>query len=308
MKSGFALIQVLIAVALSALISISLINLLPQAGRFVAIITEHSTRSHVTAVLTNQLEKDITSVFIPVQRSSEKEEKEKKSKDNKQQGLPKAFYGTNSDNNCAMLSFITTNQIASYQTNNPRITRVTYTLTKNSTVVPSFTLFRNESTDITKDPTEQQETTSTSYALVDTIKSFTVDYFVEEIEQKQPAEQQPSSKTDKKTSYKKLTEWDIDQLPEQERGFKRAAPNFVDISMVFWNSTFNNEYTLKKRIDIPSDLTFPPVPQIKEPPKPAAKPTPQSAPQKKAAPTKAMQKADETLGSLVKLLDNPKVQ
>jgi len=238
MKSGFSLLELIIATLIASLVSTLLMTSLYQSGKYQVIvdtIVDMSMRVNIVSVL---LEKDLIGAFIPVQakmRDQKKEEMQsaekeplvaKKSlkessqesdeggeiaKKNKPAPKPieKIFYSTNKDKHLDVFTFITNNPRAAYVSSDtgvvkPHVVRVQYAVKPEEGYEKkdSFTLFRQEGTELDMGNFKNVR----EYEVLSGIKDITV-MFTARLEKKEnntPAGE-PSGKKEeeKKTPQKK---------------------------------------------------------------------------------------------------------
>lgn len=210
--AGFTLIELIIAVALSSIVSLVLINALYQMSRFRTTVDERvSVYSHA-AIIQQQLERDITSAFIPDlvktstksqeeagtnqaragnqnQAESEKNSAQKPGTDSVNQGeseqkdeLKKWFYGAKSGENFDLLTCITTSPLPGYwgaKSGKPRvrIARVLYRLQRDSERPDSYILYRQEGAEL--DFASYHENGPRNFVVAKDIKSMTIIYEAE---------------------------------------------------------------------------------------------------------------------------------
>lgn len=165
-KQGFILVEVLIALVISSMLTGALFLTLSQisAGvRAVDTVMDVHTRALIAI---RQLERDIAGAMLI------------------QEKITKNFFNQVKDDNCQLLTFITNNPLQQWQGSvaTPRLVRVTYRLVADKAVSKNkgkrYTLTRQESVDLTFDAkqTNDGDTKSRAYEMIDGIASFKTFY------------------------------------------------------------------------------------------------------------------------------------
>lgn len=205
-KSGFTLIEVLVATALAVMLSGALIGILYQLNRVMPVMARHMDEARDVALIHYQLMRDVSGAQVPlaVMQALAKQQAEAEQKEAPQeQGQPqktlskqekkpveipikKIFMSTTSpDGMLDTVSFITTNPLQPYWgaktgTFIPRIVRVTYRLRPDSSVKKgpkSYVLLRQESRELDPEKmTEPDVKKWHAYTVVRNIKSCNVEY------------------------------------------------------------------------------------------------------------------------------------
>jgi prepilin-type N-terminal cleavage/methylation domain-containing protein len=207
--AGFTLIELIIAIALSSIVSVVLINALYQMSRFRMMVDERVYVYSHAAIIQQQMERDITSAFIPDliktstksqeqagtnqaggdkkagESDSEKSNTQKQETNSVEQGeseQKKFFYGVKSAENFELLTCITTSPLPVYwgtKSGSPRarIARVLYRLQRDSERPDSYILYRQEGAQL--DFASYQESGARNFVLAKDIKSMTVTYEAE---------------------------------------------------------------------------------------------------------------------------------
>lgn len=246
-KTGFTLIELIIGMAISAAVSVVIFVSFNQTQKSSTRIDEIISLDSRVSVLQNQLEKDITGVFVPnsmvpkpnekVEQKAKKESKEKKEEEVAKpdtQKVEKLFYSANQGKNLKELTFITCNPLQIYGQSRPRIARVTYLLKEDVLRRGSFALYRQESSKLndTKGGFE--------YQIADGIKEFRVEYTVL-IEKKEEEQKQKDAKEQKKSSeLKTFSDWTFaDKASSTQKESNFLIPMFVNVKVVFWIDVAN---------------------------------------------------------------------
>jgi prepilin-type N-terminal cleavage/methylation domain-containing protein len=255
-RCGFSLIELVVAIAIAGLIMTALFQSYFVLNRVAGFLDNVIDRDLRISIIQNQLEKDLTGVFIPVQALKQPEpkkevqekkeaEKQEASTESKPQEKPKklerVFIGNAKDKNMTVLSFITDNPVLVYEkdkgiTPKPRIVRVAYRLTEDKQQKNSFILTRQESNNLLFDAFEQKSAQQIkSFEVARLIKSIHVEYLQRDEKQKEDA---------KKIEFKTYTQW---PKPE-EQGAKDEQkdpqmPDFVKIEILLFDEKMQGEKT-----------------------------------------------------------------
>ena len=211
-KAGFTLIEVLVAIAISAVLGMIIMNGLFQAQlalRVTQVIIDVRSKQ---LLLQSQLERDLYGAFVPLQaqlaaaQQQQKEKADAQAKANqaaaqKTNGqtpptpptpppapipaIERVFYGSNQGAHLDTLTFITHNPLQTYWGSKaghpvPRIARVTYHLRPDKVHThgthTAYMLTRQESPNLTDQPADQKSTQAKEFVLVDNLASFSVSY------------------------------------------------------------------------------------------------------------------------------------
>lgn len=255
---GFVLIEVVISVLIASFLSTGLLTTIFQISRVQQTVNTVTYNNNRIAILQNQMERDVMGAFIPaqidmIQTSTLKQEQKKP--------LEKIFYGTSKGNGGRLdvLTCITSNPLEIfYGVKNsklkPRVARVVYRLVPDERRKNSYVLMRQEGTadlvfeKYTLDSTGELR----PFAMIDGIQNLTITYIT--IEQSQA---QDTKKI--KRVYKKSTAWQSEQkkdgIPEQEKKQQVTKepvrlPNYLEVGVSLWNSTFDDTRTFQLIIPI----------------------------------------------------------
>lgn len=262
MKQGFALIEVLIAAAISTMIGAALFTSLYQITRFTTIVDNYADVWTKASIVHRQMEKDLLGTFIPVAAEKAPEKKKEdagtasdKKDIEKKESEPSAqkkepvkvvthvFYGTSKDTMLDMLTFITDNPMQVYWgpkagKAKPRVARVVYRLIPDKDVKNSYTLMRQEGYDLYFDAYKEGGSKEMrAYPMIEGIKQMSIYYGVEE---KDTQESKDTEKKPKKITYKTVKEWkkEDDQKKQEGKESKKKElelPAFVLIKLTLWD-------------------------------------------------------------------------
>lgn len=248
MKSGFVLIELIVATMIAAMISAVLLVALHQSGRVQVSVDNVIDMSERVAVVANQLEKDLAGAFIPVQAEQKKEAQSKQSaqtesadektdtekkaaekkddsgksgKKKEQKPLEKIFQSTNKDGMLDTLTFVTNNPLVVFVGKDvgvvkPKVVRVQYTLKPDPQNKGSYSLFRQESNEL--DLAEYKNVRP--YELIGGIKKFSVSFTMRILRQAQDerkmdvAANKTKEKPKKSYEYKVQPEWTSEHKKE----------------------------------------------------------------------------------------------
>lgn len=252
-RSGFSLIELVVAIAIAGLIMTALFQSYFVLNRVAGFLDNVIDRDLRISIIQNQLEKDLTGVFIPVQafkqpdpkkevqekKEGEKQELQQETKlQEKPKQLERIFIGNIKDKNMTMLSFITNNPVLVYEkdkgiTPKPRVVRVVYRLTKDKSE-SSFILTRQESNNLAFDAFDQKSAQQIkSFEIARSIKSIHIEYLQRDEKQKDDG---------KKIEYKTFTQW---PKPDEREGDKQEknpqVPDFVKVEIALFDEKLQRE-------------------------------------------------------------------
>lgn len=256
MKHGFSLIEVLVAMFIASMLAIILFSVFFQSNRTVKIIDNIIDIDMQAVVATHQLEKDISGAFVPRSKKKQKKKEEEPPQEQKvedsepkfqekksppQKPLQKIFYGVQKDNMFGLLTFISSNSLATYWSDRvgsarPKIVRVIYKLEEDSESEgdkKSYRLMRKESPHLDfKKAHEDQK--NHSYELVSGIKSMDLEYISIEEDRDPENEQAPPKK-----SVQQSKVWNKEKEEQGEEGKTKKVkkiPNYVRVTFLLWDN------------------------------------------------------------------------
>jgi hypothetical protein len=261
MKSGFIIIELLVATVISAMLGAALFYSFNIINKYVGVIDNYTDKNLKIATMHQQFEKDLLGTFVPVAAMKPIEEKppettqpkpgqpqaqEKKAVEEKKpqaKPLGKIFYGINKENNIDILSFITGNSLQAYwskQTGKakPRIVRVVYRLMPDKEVKNSFNLLRSEGNDLKFDSYKPGGTKEIKeFTMIEGIKSLSMHYTKEKKDEKNKDSKEKEQK--KKKEFITLKEWKVeaqgDDKAKKDTQDKQLIPNAVVIKGEVWD-------------------------------------------------------------------------
>lgn len=219
MKSGFILLDVLLSLAISGLLSGILfvsVNQITQSSRSLDDVMSVHARADLVI---RQLERDIAGVMVPHVE------------------IKKVFFSSMKDNVFELVTFITNNplqQPLQSGTSAVKIARIIYRLVPDTTIgkkLPKqYILTRQESTDLNYDllvqDKEKQEHTSRAYEVIDGIHAFSLSYKAHKSDNKKQATPEKKEKMEKV--------WDSDsKIDGRDRAADERIPELVECKIAF---------------------------------------------------------------------------
>jgi len=194
MKQGFALIDLLVSIAISGIMSIAIFTILFQIQKSEEVIVKTINTSMQAALISERMQKDFNGLFSPVLMPP-KPEAPKNNDQVIEEPAPnepkiaKIWYSENTQINglevLKEVSFITCNPLQVYNSNRPRVVRIIYRLASDLQAPDSLTLSRQESLDLDYNQSVLQAATQ-SFVLAEGLRAVNLAYFYqEEIDQDQ---------------------------------------------------------------------------------------------------------------------------
>ncbi|MGC2310899.1 MAG: prepilin-type N-terminal cleavage/methylation domain-containing protein [Candidatus Babeliaceae bacterium] len=241
MKSGFSLIEIVVALALASLLTIVLYTSFEQTKRTTKRMESLEEVSALTMRLYYQLEKDLGGVFVPpsflvqdkkVTTTSGQPVPEKQEQEKESEKLPEVFRvqikGEEKE-----FTFITTNPLLTYQEIKPRLVRVMYRIIPSKTREGTFAFTRRESTEIDlKKFLERGD--ENVFTIMDEITKITFRFMVLDPEQKE--------------EKKELVSWDI----AAQKEMKNLIPNYVIFEGTFEDLVTHKEHPFNFSFALPA--------------------------------------------------------
>lgn len=205
LRKGFAILEVMLALAIGAILSVILIESIASMGRSFKKISAVSSLERRFTLIQQQFDRDFSGVIAPSITLEEEQlrvteddgsgpdDKEKKEIEDKatpkaktdskkekpkKKRIPYAFFSKNSEGgNCTQLTCITTNPVAVYGEAMPRLARVVYSLDPDPEHEGLFLLSRQQS-DILDFKNFSSNTSKPirKYTISDGIQSLKIDY------------------------------------------------------------------------------------------------------------------------------------
>ncbi len=289
MRPGFVLIEILVAIALGAMIMAGLFTSFFQINKAIKMADQAVEYDARAVLVYYQLERDLSGAMVPYEFVSQKEtttqvkvteevqDKDKKTETTqaqatkketvkKEEPLERSFYAEVEGGNLKNLTFITSNPLPAYDSIKPRIARVTYQLVpeqQRQGQQPSYRLMRDEQA--TLKFAQPKTETAQGYELVRGIRSLKVEYRArppkkEEEKKKEvsgAAGKQPQKQTEPKpqAEEKKKEKPPYEKFPawgkEQVEKIKQNLPQFVDVVITFWDRMRKQDRSFEFKISIP---------------------------------------------------------
>lgn len=220
-QSGFTIIELLIASLIAALITSLLFAAYWQINKTTARFDNYVDIHYKAMLLQRVLERDLSGAFVPLSVFEyEKQQKEKtgqpgQEKESKLPKIDKVFYATTKDNQLDLLTCITNNPLPSYWSEQlgkpkPAIARVVYRLLPDPADKRFFSLWRQESTQLSFDAYKAGGAIN-SYQVVSELKSLAFSF--SSFEENEGAQ--------KKKIIEKKTSSDWNREDNQARGDKK---------------------------------------------------------------------------------------
>ncbi len=261
MKKGYLVLEILISVAIGALLTGALAQSLWQLSKSVGTVIGVSSTDIRISIVNNLFEKELAGACVSelISHTEEEKDQQKKSEDPKAQTPeaqkkekkkpkitlpPKAFY---SENDAAgiikVLTFITTNRINTRSKAKTSLVRIEYTVRQDLHRGNGlYALYREEQNNYKQDyqgPSEAVKGTE----VIGGIRSFKVEFFASLLEKKEEKEgdkkdpqKKPNEKEKeiqkapkKKKEYVPFATWDSDKQ-EAEKQYPRL-PEFIKLTL-----------------------------------------------------------------------------
>lgn len=260
-KHGFALIEIIVSIAISSTLSLVLFAILLQVQKSQQIVINNIDTDLQIITFYERMQKDLTGMFWPqfMPQTNKESDKSKQanlespsleqSDDNlvKEPNVAKVIFSENSRfDDLEILkecSFITSNPLQVYGESKPRVVRVIYSLEPmQDGLSGSFVLYRQESTSLDYLKSKMQ---APKYALISDIRSLNFTYFYQEQNNSQDQE-----KSSLNSELIKRTELELDQNnisnQDQTTGPKDLAgrvPSNIKIDLSLWSGSEQKDYT-----------------------------------------------------------------
>lgn len=260
MKQGFILLEVIIASAIAAMLSMMLLSSVTQLHRSASSVRSLMSVDVRFMLFFRQSVRDVSGALVPLvaKKTEQKEEAQKI------ELIPIEHVFTTGENTSAReLSFITTNVLPSYSTGKPHLVRVTYRMEPDPEHQGSYRILRSESYDLVyqKSDTKKSET----HTLIDGVKDLSLE-FMALVEDKKEAGDQTSQQTTVATPKKKKIV--VKQWPSEEIDKKILLPDYVMLSLTLWNDRYTRETKVAYTLPIIAVPKIPETPKTAEQAKP----------------------------------------
>lgn len=288
MKSGFSLIEVLIAATVASLLTIALFLSWGQIQKSAVKVDNTMSLTDRALLLQRQCEQDFMGICLPISRPYTKPEKEESAapaaaddKKEKPKVVERVFYATTqTGDNLETLTFLTNNPMQVYWSDRaggarPRIARVQYTLKKDESKkgkTVSYTLYRQEKYTLDLDDFNKEGKDGVrSYALITGIKELKVTYWQEVQTKKQEetlrqAQGDRGEKSKIVKDVKKISVWDLEKEKPAKDVFIRPIPIMIKIELSLWDMQKKKAYPYVAMIPVPIYVPNPEEEQKKKEP------------------------------------------
>lgn len=241
MKVGFTVIEFIVGMLVASILLSTLLASFFNINAVLRIAQDIIDLDTRAAIVQNQLEKDLSGAFVPVQvaPSPAKEEKDKK------KPIGDIFMSKNKDGQLLVLTFISNNPIIVYSQKRiakPRVVRIVYRLVPEENKKDSFKLLRQEGTELDFKAYDLKTGKIKAYELATLLKKLTVEFKIPK-----PPEKGKSDK-EKIIEFESAKEWPLER---KESDKQQGVPNFVTITMNLWDNEQREERSGQFNITIP---------------------------------------------------------
>jgi type II secretory pathway pseudopilin PulG len=291
---GFILIELLVSLLIASFLSIGMMNSLTMVFKTNEVMDSLMDISAGAMRMQQQLERDLSGVMIPpslmatdtgVQKApvpGDKPEQKTAASEPKKETVEPAkknhlFFATQKDKNTEVLTFITTNPLASFWSDKAgqaqsRIVRVVYRLEPDKENAPLFRLMRQEGMDLDFQHYESgAKKQIKALEVASGIKAFALNFMVED---KSENKDKASSVTPKAPStpgtpsapatdgvepkktitYKTLDEWRGEEVKDQKADVKMPKiPRFVRLKLTLMDAKKKREENFEYIFSCPCD-------------------------------------------------------
>ena len=282
MKQGFALLELLIALAIAAIVSVSLTLFLDQTRRYQASIEDRVSVYTRASVALHQFEKDVMGAHVPIQnkeyekaqkkktqpktpaqtketpKPAPQETKEKKAEPVKP--VARVFYVEQSRDMLKRFTCITSNPLQVYWSKQvgrakPKIARVVYSMVPDTQQDGSFILMRQEGDALDlKAYATKGDAKIRAYELIDGVKSCTLTFTVfHEPEQPKKGEKAPPQPQKRQVEERTSWDWPVEQKKEEKKKPEPALPNFVTINLELWDERYERTTEFTYTVPVMAD-------------------------------------------------------
>lgn len=253
-KKGFTLIEVIIGMLISTLLLSAAFTVYNQITKSINIIQNITTDDTKLIILYDRLQQDFTGIaplwftkkqYEQAKKGTAKENNEEQAEQvakNKDQDIEhnNFFYAINKDNNFAYFTFITTNAMQMYGSDNKRFVRVVYQLQAESNKENTYRIVRKEINKITpqfdKKIIEDQKD---FYTIASNVKKCFFEYgFIDQAkpkEKKSQAKEKPKQEDKKPAQIAWHKEWGVVREDTKTNEYKPALPQYIKMKIVFAN-------------------------------------------------------------------------
>jgi len=279
MKPGFSIIELVMVMAISTIISTTLFQIYNQITHNMLRVERFIYEDTQLLTVKNRLEKDVSGLSsiwftqeqLEKNKKSEKDKQKKESTGLQENKKSNYFYSINKDENLDTLMFLTTNGLRSFGSVENRFVRVVYHLEKDSENKNLFMLMRKEIGTPTENIDEEVLKKGKFYKLLSGLKSIEMTYYLidkKALKQKAKSLQNAQSSADDKSEpteeqkpfIRSVKQWEISDIKKDEKQLKNdekdeddendlgdaSVPKFIEMKIVFGQThqQLEREYVL----------------------------------------------------------------
>lgn len=242
-KSGLTLIELMFGLGISMGVMSLLFTAFFQINRVSDVAQDLFDWDIRIGILNNQLERDISGIFIPVQVEAPIAAADQKDKP-KERPVKNIFYSSNKENSLQIFTFISNNPVSVFSKEQqqiaakPRVVRIVYRLAQSTNLSGAFVLTRQEGTDLDFDNYDPKTSKFKAYELADGIKSIKISFQFPIINDKK--DQQA-----KAIEYKTLTSWDEKELFKDAKNSTKQPriAQYISMEIILWDAQKERERT-----------------------------------------------------------------
>lgn len=257
-RSGFMLIEVLVATAIATLLSAVLFTAYTFINQATVSIETRTDLQERTLLLTQQLTRDITGAcFLRYPEKKPAASSATSGTGTTPQPFTKIFYGTHTDDHMSLLTFITNNPLPAYWSSQagkakPTLARVVYRLESEPVTAvhkkTSYALKRQESYTLDFDAFAHDAATPIrSYTVVKGIKNLKLTYG-------SLTEKESTDTAQPRVEYTSSTSWDKEK--DQKKKKSPSLPNDVTVTVELWDNLQQRTKTTTTIIPIIPDFSM----------------------------------------------------
>jgi prepilin-type N-terminal cleavage/methylation domain-containing protein len=265
--TGFTLIEIMIALFISSLLTLLLYQSFSQTQRTARNINALMDVTANMPIAYNQLEKDFLALFVPervfkdmankaqkkdtaVQAPTEKEQKTK-------EPFKDIFVCAIKEKNLERMSFISTHSLALYNTVVPHAVRILYRLVPWADNPTLFSLVRQETTTLDMSLAKFKEDRIREYDLIRGVKELRFEFLVpEKLQEEQVKEtgkgqkKEQEKQPERPKKYSTLDRWEA----EGDDGAKKTEfiiPAYINVKGIFVDPATEREYPFEWKFAVP---------------------------------------------------------
>jgi prepilin-type N-terminal cleavage/methylation domain-containing protein len=274
MKPGFSLLEIVIAIAIGAIVSVLLYQATSQTARVVKTIDVLIDVHSELALFIDRVTKDVSGAFVPriaidekeapPEKKPEKKPEEKKppSPEKKKETEHNVFVVQNmtldekAPRGSSLFTFISTSPLSVYGEFVPRRVRIAYVIESQKDSKGLYKLVRYESTeiDLKKFEEKQRSNVIKGYSIVRNIKSLRVECYAAQEEAEQESQEKDKDKAKYKEAkpireYERFTSWKSSERKKNKQSF---LPEWVVLKGALVDARQKRELSYEVLIPIPA--------------------------------------------------------